>query len=101
MKIYYNSHYYDWEEILDIIEDLKKRIKKYENKIIVLENDIYKTMKKPITEIKFSAVALKWDNKIKTIRQEYKGIRRLKRTILRFKKDIDFLKSRLLEEERA
>lgn len=99
MSIYYKSYYRNAEETLNIIDDLEKQIKRYENKISILEDDIYRTMKKPISEIKFSAVALKWDNKVKTIRQEYKGIRRLKRNILRFKKDIDILKSYSLKDE--
>lgn len=84
-------------EILTFIENLEKRVKKYENKIIILEKNIYLTMKKPIEEVHCDDVVCKWNNKVKAIKQQQKGIRRLKRNIVRFKKNIHSIKSYHLE----
>lgn len=81
------------DEVLTYIRDLENRIKKYDNKIIKLEYLIYLTMKKPIEEVAYSNVIHKWNDKTKSIKQRYKGIKRLKKNIYRFTKEIEYVKS--------
>lgn len=79
------------------INDLDSRIKKYENRIILLEDVMYFTMKKPILEAKRSTVISKWNSKLKSIKQRQKGIKRLNKNIYRFTKEIEYIKAHYLQ----
>lgn len=89
---------YFWSKdgLLNYIEDLELTIQKYENQIVNLEMLIYYTMKKPITEVDYSEVTHKWNNKTKSIKQRTKGIKRLKKNIYRFTSEIEYVKEHYL-----
>lgn len=83
---------------LEHVNELTCRIEKYKKRIANLEQVVYLTMKKPINEVDYSMVNTKWNNKVKSIKQRQKGIKRLNKNVYRFTKEIDKIKEYYLNE---
>ena len=62
---------------------LDKNIKYYENLKLKLKNEILQMMRKPINEPLEDQLIHKWNNKLKSIHQKEKGIRRIEKLLSR------------------
>lgn len=94
------------EELIKIKRLIRKNIGYYMGKIITLEKEIINTKINPLwkglglnNEILISKIEIdkRWDNKLKSIKQKEKGLRRLYKIVRRLNRCLDYINKGDLE----